>query len=207
MPTSNGKPEGIDVVALTAGNRGSCGSTADYAVLVSDYCANALYVYALDLKGTSSVLTYMDAVNLNTGSVLAGNCQPSSVRYHAGSGKAFMTCQTRESILRIEMDDLCNPAAAFESEAVLTFAEPESIASCSSAGTPTLYPCNPDAQKCAPHNIEFDEQIAPGWLFINLTEANQSLVVRRTNLAVQAALYKQNGSKLEPLEAWVGSTP
>jgi len=206
MPNGTDKPEGVDVVAINSGNRGSCGANADYAVYVSDFCNDNLYVYALDLNGASSTFTLKRTVNLNTGSSFAGACQPSAVRYYGLSQKAFVVCQIRETIQRIDAADLCAPDTSFESEADLMFAGSTSTASC--GGTPSISGCSADSNvDCSPHDIDIDNDIATGWLFVNLTGANQSVAVRRSVLTDQATFFKQNTNNIVPFEMSLGSTP
>lgn len=205
MPHNTGKPEGVAVVKLTAGNRGSCGLVADYAVYVADYCEDELYVYALNLTGATSTFTLKATVDLYSGSSYTGVCAPSSVMVHGTSEKAFVTCQTRETIERIDVADLCNPDAGFEDEAALEYAVANANASCGS--TPSLTTCIDDGGACAPHDIDSDDSIAAGWLFVNLSERNQTIVVRRTNLADQAAFYKQYQATIKPFELSLASSP
>ncbi len=206
MPGGTDKPEGLDVVKITSQNRGTCGSTADYAVYVTDYCNHNLYVYALDLNGTSSTFTLKATVDTDAGSSFGEACAPNSVRYYSGNSKVFVTCQTRETIQRYSGADLCDPGTSFEDEADLGFATASASATC--GATPSLTGCNADSTKvCSPHTIVIDNNIATDWLFVSLVKLNQVVAVRRGVLDDQPPFFKQNGNSIEPIEFSIVSTP
>ncbi len=188
------KPEGVSVTPIRAGNSATCTSGATDVVYVTDYCASQLLVYTVDDTAGTPTLTFEATLDLDASSGLTGECHPSSVQYEPASNKTYVTCQARNSIIKINTGtDQCNPT--WNSEAALQYYSAGGNPSC--ANTPTLQTCT----NCQPHDIAFDHYSAPGWLFTTLVPggAGQVLAIKDDSLSNQFLVYRDAGGTYKPV--------
>ena len=199
---SGSKPEGVSVAPIDGAHSASCDSDADYVVYVGDYCQSRLYVYTVDIDASPPALTYETDISLevdstSNSSIYAGDgdCEPSTAAWYPDTGNVFMLCQTRSTILEIQTGaDQCDPTWTAQADEVQLKKWSSTAPDCSHNATIT--DCSAD--DCEPHDIAWDANIWPGWIFMNLSGTGDVLAME-DDLTDQRVIY-HDGSAFRPQE-------
>ncbi len=192
---SGSKPEGV-VGMRVKGDNNSCHPDADYVVYVSDWCESLLYVYSVNLA-TESIVRQEAVISLDTDiygntSSLSGGCYPSAVApvRDGSTWDVYVLCQTRDSIIRIHTtSNQCNPYWDRDEDEVRLqrYASGDSSDLCNTTST-TMTPCSGGGQ-CSPHDLGFDMNVWPDWVFVALTKQNQVIAIERSDMSNQHLMY------------------
>lgn len=193
------KPEGVDAVPIDTSRSNTMCKTggvlyADFVVYVADYCNDRIHVFTVDSTSPTKHVAEKGVVSIH-GTDPESNCNPSSVRYDSTQDVVVVVCQSRGTILNVDVDneDQCDLTFNESTEESLTYAD----------AAPT---CDgPQAQSecedvCTPHNIDYDLTCHPGWLFVALTGKRQLTAVRADNYAAQSVIFRAAAATFKPMD-------
>jgi len=208
-----GKPEGVDGGYISASMTHSCiDSDATRSIFVTDWCTNHLHIFTTDLNASPVEMSYDGDFDLEASSSLTsrGTCKPSVVYYNQVDDEAFVVCQGRDTVIRLDMTDPCDPV--WDDEEVLQESTGSSTASCSTL--PTVQDCSTGSYECQPHGIGHGDLAHPEWIFVAVSYRNRIvgpplvienyghiLAIRRSDLSEQYVIYRDFSGDYEPMDA------